>query len=118
MGFCWAACPARMSGRIEEEPSKPDGSRMVEALPDSANDPIISTHWVYVNRSFASFADTPEDLITSSDAAMPSAMALRWFAMPMPVCSMASAWARAATTVLVRSASASAFAASCRAAPS
>ena len=43
---------------------------------------------------------------------MPSAMALRWFAMPMPVCSMASAWARAATTVLVRSASASAFAAS------
>ena len=47
--------------------------------------------------------------MVSSDAAMPSAMALRWLAMPMPFCSMASAWALAATTVLVRSASASAL---------
>ena len=59
----------------------------------------------------ASAGDTPDALMASSEPAMPSAMARRWLAMPMPVCSMASASAFAATTVLMRSASARAVAA-------
>ena len=88
------------------------GSTTVDWRPLRANSLIMSVHWVKMNSWLASAADTPELLMTASDSEMPSAMALRWAAMPRPACSMASARARASVTTLMRSASASDWAAS------
>ena len=68
---------------------KRDGSTTVEVRPVLANSFIISVHWVNRKSSLASRVLTPDSLMTSSDDAMPSAMALRWAAMPLPDSSIA-----------------------------
>ena len=64
-----------------------------------------------MNSWLASSLPTPVSWIISSESLMPSAMALRWLAMPSPAFSIASASAVASVTRLMRSASASSCAA-------
>lgn len=82
------------------------GSTTVEPLPLRAKSLIISVHCVNMISAFASVSETPLSWMVPSESLMPRAMALRWFAMPLPLSSMASASAFASVTRLMRSASA------------
>ena len=85
---------------------KLEGSTTVELLPVRANSVIISVHCVYIKSRFASLLETPVSWMLSSESLIPTAIALRWLAMPSPAFSMASASARASVTRRMRSASA------------
>lgn len=88
------------------------GSTTVEPLPLRAKSLIISVHCVNMISAFASvsetplFSETPLSWMVPSESLMRRAMALRWFAIPLPLSSMASASAFASVTRLMRSASA------------
>lgn len=82
------------------------GSTTVEPLPLRAKSLIISVHCVNMISAFASVSEMPLSWMVPSESLMPRAIPLRWFAMPLPLSSMASASAFASVTRLMRSASA------------
>lgn len=82
------------------------GSTTVEPLPLRAKSLVISVHCVNMISAFASVSEMPLSWMVPSESLMRRAMALRWFAMPLPLSSMASASAFASVTRLMRPASA------------